>query len=143
MNKSEYIELAGIGATAGILTVAHDALPENMDAGAFIALAILPALIQMLVRDLWLMSCPANTDKTPRSMRCMCLESCVAYLVLAAAVLMILFGRGKVLHPTAAAWIGAVTFAQTLTFLMKDWVVDLKTLRLRRDPDHINLIFKW
>lgn len=143
MKKLELFEIGMIAATVLMLTLLRDFLPGKIDAGVFIALIILPALLQILMRDLWLMRRRQHTKTQGKEMRCMCLESCAAWFVLLIAVLSIFFGWSKSITPNPWIWIGSVAFAQLLAFLMKDWIVDLKTFRLRRDPDHINLIFKW
>ena len=115
----------------------------EMDFGVFIAFATLPALLQILARDLWLMSRRKQADTSKPAARCMCLESCISFIPLISAAVLVGFGWSRPMRTPPALWVGTVAAVQLLMFMVKDWVIDLKTFRLRRDPEHVNLIFKW
>ena len=102
-------------------------------------------LLQGLVRDLWLIS-RRNRDVhagAGREALCMCVESTIGVtgVVTGLAVLGSALDATLALGPEAMGAIAVVVLA--IGFAIKDLVFELRPFRIRRDKDHLNIVFRW
>lgn len=143
MTTSEKTELVGIGVVAGVVFLMNPMLPENMELGYVLVSLGLLFLVQSLLRDLWILSIKKTTPDQAKQGRFMCLESIIGFVPLIAAVLIISAGWRKAIDLPHLFWPLGAAVVMMICFLIKDWVIDLKALRIRKEKDHINIIFKW
>ena len=143
MTSLEKTELAGMGVITGVVFLLNPLLPNRMELGYVLVSFALLFLLQSLLRDLWILSIKKPKSGKAKQGRFMCLESVIGFVPLIAAVLIIAAGWRKAIDLPHLFWpLGAATIMMTC-FLIKDWVIDLKALRIRKETDHINIIFKW
>ena len=143
MKTAHKVELALIALASLSTVILRQQLPQRMETGYFILTLGLLFLIQSLLRDLWLLSRKRDTSKPKRFVRCMCVETGVGFMpVILSAVLMFGgFSRPVSLPPWA--WMLGVPVTLLTCFWLKDYVFEWNPWRIRRDEDHINIIFKW
>ncbi len=143
MTASEKTELAGIGVVTVVLFLIHPLLPEHMELGYVLVSLGLLFLLQSLLRDLWILSQKKNKPDPTKQGRFMCLESIIGFAPLIASALIIVAGWREAIDLPHLFWPLSAAAVMMTCFLIKDWVIDLKALRIRKEKDHINIIFKW
>lgn len=144
MGIAEKVELGLIpllGAAAGLATV----LPGRIGLGELLLCGSALLLFQSLARDLWLLArarrqAPATP---PRVARCMCAESMIGMTGIVIGLALFSFGLGKPIVMQRWSWGVFVVAVLGGGFAMKDYVLEAKPWRLRRDKDHINIIVRW
>ena len=144
MTGAEKIELAIIPITGlGIFYLAT-VLPDIIPAGRlFLAMSAL-ILFQSLLRDLWLLSRKQNDEQTNGvAVRCMCIESTVGMTGILIGAVLLGAGIGEPVSMNAWSWSILVMAILSCGFLMKDFVFEWNPLRIRRDKNHMNIIFTW
>jgi hypothetical protein len=137
-------ELILIAIATAVPAVFRGHLPQEIEAGYLVLSFGLLFLFQTLLRDIWLLfklrtksraSLPAGS--------CMCLESAIGFIPVTAAAVLLFSGLSRPIN--IPSWVWPVGTAITLSagFWLKDYVFEWKPLRIRKDPDHINLRFSW
>lgn len=142
MKKSEKVELGLILLTVASVFAVSGHLPRQAEAGYVVLALGLVFLVQTLLRDLWLIYRMRRQKRSELpAVRCVCLESGMGFLPVIAAAILIPFGFA--LEVTLAPWFWPAAVLLTLLagLGLKDFVIDLKPFRIRRDPDHINYRF--
>lgn len=71
------------------------------------------------------------------------METFLGFAPLILAIMLISAGFRSPMELPAAFWPAAVLLVMVLSYIVKDLVIDLKTLQVRRHPNHMNIIFKW
>jgi hypothetical protein len=145
MTHAEKIELGLIAATGVGFSVFAPALSPRIDLGNFVLYASALLLLQSLLRDIWLLlkarsAVPAGSS---RAARCMCAESTVGITGLAIGAALVGFGWGKPIVMSAWSWGAQAVLVLMAGFLLKDYVLDAKPWRIRRDSDHVNILVRW
>ena len=139
MKPAEKFGLAAIPVlTAAIWLVAGE-LPEQIGAGRLLLTMSALLLLQSLIRDLWLLRASRPVE-APRSMVCLCAESGVGMLGIMAGAVAVLAGVQVSFDLSPVGWSVAVAATTGMGFLIKDLVLEFSPLRVRRDPDHVNII---
>jgi hypothetical protein len=141
MNAAERFELACAPLAAAAGWLAWPALPHRVALGHAVLAASALLLLQSLVRDLWLLRASARSA-TPRESSAMCVESVLgmAGVVAGAVASFVAATMIDVSRPALALAAFGVVVAG---FLLKDWVIERAPWRLRREPDHVNLVVRW
>ena len=142
MKVAHKTELRLIVLVTGIAILFRRHLPDQMESGYLMLTLGLLFLFQTLLRDLWLLS---RQSKIPRSsmkaVKCMCLESGIGFIpVIASAVLMI-GGYSQIITISPMVWPITIPTILLFGFWLKDYVFEWNPFRIRRDPDHVNMIF--
>ena len=145
MTNAERIELAMIPVLIGLIALLADQLPPAVGLGNLFLTTSALLLFQGLLRDLWLL---AKAKRAPKSeaikkIRCMCVESTVGMSGVVVGV--VLLGAGLDWSVAMANWNWCLLVALTMIigFAMKDYVVEWMPFRLRKDPDHMNIVCTW
>jgi len=141
MTTAEKIEI-GIIAVIGFCTwFMAPGLPGRVTGGGLLLSSSALLVAQGLVRDLWLLA-QFKAGDSQRTAQCMCAESTLG-------ILGIVFGLGLLFSPiellvTMSPWLWSalVCLSMGIGFAIKDFVLEWWPLRVRRDKDHINIIFK-
>ena len=145
MRTSERVELTIIF-VAGLAAwlVGHE-LPRNVEVGRLVLTASAILLAQSLVRDLWLMwrTERAADEGQKRAARCMCLESTVGMAGIVVGALILGSGIVGVAPMEPWTWSLTIFLSLLLGFVTKDYVLAWSPPRLRRDPDHMNILIRW
>ncbi len=145
MTSAEKIELALIPVLAGVVVLLADHLPPVVGLGNLFLTTSALLLFQGLIRDLWLLV-KAKREPKPdaiQKIRCMCVESTLGMSGIVVGI--VLLGAGLNLPAMMANWNWCLLVALTMTigFAMKDYVVEWMPFRLRKDADHMNIVFTW
>ena len=143
MKPAHTIELVLIALTSMATVVLHQRLPQRMEAGYFILALGLLFLAQSLVRDLWILFRKREISKTQRTVRCMCLETGVGMIPIIISAILMFGGFSRPITTPSWAWILSVPATMLTCFWLKDYVFEWNPWRIRRDEDHINIIFTW
>jgi len=143
MKKIEKGELGWIGFAVVLIAVLRHRLPTQLEAAYMLTALTLLFLAQSLIRDLWLMYSRKGQAGESKKLRCFCVESVVGFVPIILAAALIGLGIRPQIAVSASIWPLAAAFVMALGFLIKDYVIDLRTLKVRKEKDHINIIFKW
>ena len=143
MKKIEKGELGWIGFAVVLIAVLRHRLPTQLEAAYMVTALTLLFLAQSLIRDLWLMYSRKGQAGESKKLRCFCVESVVGFVPIILAAALIGLGIRPQIAVSASIWPLAAAFVMALGFLIKDYVIDLRTLKVRKEKDHINIIFKW
>ncbi len=144
MTVVERIELALIPVMGMGSWFMTPVLPDKLPAGRLLLLASALLLFQSLVRDLWLLSRKRRDDQTlGRAARCMCIESTVGATGIVFGAILLGAGIGQPVSMTEWSWSVLIVVVLSGGFLMKDYVLEWSPWRIRRDKDHMNIVFTW
>jgi hypothetical protein len=144
MKKEEKTELLLIALITGAVRSLPDTLPRRMGSGYLVLTFGLLFLCQTLLRDLWLLwkLRGVSRDSMPTG-TCMCLESGIGFAPVAIAALLISSGLSRPVPFAGWAWTLGTAAVMLSGFALKDYVIEWNPLRVRKDPDHINMRFVW
>lgn len=143
MKKSDKRELLWIAGAAVDLFVLNPLLPQRMEMGYVLVSLTLLFLIQSLIRDLRILFRQERPNAEAEAGRFTCLESVVGFAPLIAAVVLIAAGSRDRVELPGLFWPLAGTAVMLSCFMIRDYVIGLKTLRVRKHPDHVNMVFRW
>ena len=145
MTIAEKIELALIPVLGIGVWLMAPGSPGHVGVGRLLLATSAFLLFESLIRDLWLLIRDRRVKKSspPRKDRCICAESTAG----ASGVIigLVLLGSGIDYPVTMNNWTWSLLVMTTmiLGFIIKDYVVELGPIRVRRDKDHMNIIFTW
>ncbi len=102
-------------------------------------------LLQSLLRDFWLLAKARRRRlaNPPRVAQCMCVESMVGMTGVLAGLLLFSFGLGGTIFMPRWGWCLFVCVVLGAGFGIKDFVLESRPWRIRRDKDHVNIIVRW
>lgn len=143
MKTAHKIELVLIALTTMTTAMLHQRLPQRMESGYFILTLGLLFLVQSLMRDLWLLSRKREASKPERAVRCMCLETGVGIIPIIVSGILMFGGFSRPVIIPSWAWMLGVPATLLTCFWLKDYVFEWNPWRIRRDDEHINIIFTW
>ncbi len=145
MTIGEKIELTLIPVLGMGFWLAAPVLPDQIGVGRLFLAASALLLFQSLVRDFWLLAREKRTSQPSprRAVRCMCIESTVGATGIVVGA--ILLGSGITRSVAMDNWVWSVLamLIMGIGFLMKDYVLEWNPWRIRRDKDHMNIVFTW
>jgi hypothetical protein len=145
MSTTESVELGLIAVLTVSFFLVAGVLPEQVSIGNLLLGAAAIILLQSLVRDCWLLvkARLKPPTKAPRVKQCMCVESMAGITGVVVGTILVLC-RVKTTAPMGRwSWGAAVLVSLGIGFLMKDFVMEFKPWRIRRDKDHLNIIVRW
>jgi hypothetical protein len=154
MTTFEKIELSLIPLAGLALYLFAPALPllfpAQLGVGRLLTLISALLLFQGLVRDLFLLAKQKRMVRSQPAMqqqplRSMCLESTLGVmgLLLGAGLIGLGWYNDPPLMLPDWAWGCLLMLVMSVGFVIKDLVIDSRPWRIRRDKDHMNILFKW
>jgi hypothetical protein len=145
MSRTERVELGLITVVTVSFFLVAGMMPERVSIGNLLLGAAAIVLLQSLVRDVWLLAKARRKPPTnaPRVKQCMCLESTVGITGVVVGIITVMCRVGMTAPMGRWTWAAFVLVSLGTGYLMKDYVVELKPWRIRRDKDHLNIIVRW
>ncbi len=146
MSPAEKCELSLVPLLAATAWILAPLLPTTLSLGhLFLACSVL-LLLQSLIRDLWLLASMRRREKTEpgkKKAACMCVESTVGLAGVVTGLALLAVGFTQTVAINRWGWGGVVLSVTGIGFLIKDFVFEWSPWRIRRDRDHMNIIFTW
>jgi hypothetical protein len=120
-------------------------LPASIGAGALLLGASALLLLQSLMRDIWLLAKQqrAPLPITRRTARCMCVESTVGATGVTVGVMVLGTAIDRSVQMDNGYWSLLAVGVMLAGFAIKDTVFEWRPFRIRRDKDHVNIVFTW
>lgn len=120
-------------------------LPNHLGIASVLLCASVLLLLQGLLRDIWLLSKGKRQAELalPHQALCMCVESTVGITGVVAGLFFL--GGAIDLQLSMKPWIWSALAIAVLVigFAIKDLVFEWRPFRIRRDKDHVNIVFSW
>jgi hypothetical protein len=144
MNVSDKIELALIFGVSVVIAITDLPGPEKMSVGYVVLFCSGAILVQSLIRDIsiLLLSRKKTFDGPPQESQCMCVESAVGFGGVLAAALLLGAGLTEPVCMYDGGWAIFLLPALLTGFLLKDYVFEWNPWRIRREKNHLNVIFR-
>lgn len=145
MTNIEKIELLLIALTAVGIGSTSNYLPKSVGLGRLLLAISALLLLQSLIRDIWSLIQQKHVKKTETKtiMRCMCVESTVGITGVVIGLMILGSGFDQPLALKDWVWSIAAVAVLLFGFLIKDYVMELKPFRLRKNKSHQHIIVKW
>lgn len=144
MTIGEKVELAIIPIVGIAVLLMAQALPTQISIARLLLDAAALLLLQSLVRDLWLLRRRSSAPSAGRrAARCMCVESTIGASGVAAGALLIGIGFDQAITIDSRLWSALAVVVLGTGFAIKDYVIEWNPWRIRKDKDHINIVFTW
>ncbi len=144
MKRGHKLELGLVLAATCGAALFRGRFPQQIQSGYFILALGLLFLFQTLVRDIVLLTA---LRRIPRailpSAQCICLESAIGFIPVIAAGSLLWSGLSRPIILPCTLWPITIAAVLLLGFWLKDYVVEWNPWRIRRDPDHVNMLFSW
>lgn len=120
-------------------------LPKSLSFGRVLLAISALLLLQSLIRDVWLLIKQKHAEKTEAKtiMRCMCVESTVGLTGVVIGVVLLGSGLDQPVTINYWVWSTAAIAILLIGFVMKDYVMEFKPFRLRKNRHHQNIVVKW
>jgi hypothetical protein len=145
MTIAEKVELALIPVLGTGVWLLATNLPKMVSSGRLLLMASAIFLLQSLVRDLWLLvkAKQAIKSNVPKAAQCMCAESIVGVTGVVVGICLLGFEIDQSIAIENGMWGLLIIVVMTMGFAIKDYVIEWHPMRIRRDKDHMNIIFTW
>lgn len=144
MNIAEIVELGFIPLVAAMAWWLAAALPANPRLGELMLWGSALLFVQTLTRDLWLLAKARRAGaNSPRVAQCMCVESMIGMTGVCIGLMLFTFGIGMSVRMERWSWSAFAAVVLVAGFMMKDYVLEAKPWRFRRDKDHVNIVVNW
>ena len=145
MSIVEKTELMLIGFVVVLVGFIQAALPSSMPISYLVLYGSALLLLQSLLRDLWYLFHSRNKELTGSkiTIQGMCLESTVGGFGIVLGVVLSLTGLTIKVMMLGWLWLVLVAGVLVLGFLIKDLVIEWSPCRIRRDKNHMNIVFSW
>ena len=145
MTTAERIELALIPLVGISVWVIAEGLPAQIGIGSLLLASSVLLLLQGLIRDLWLLFKLRQQSQTGTGNKalCMCVESTVGVTGIVAGLVVLGSAADSTLFVDRTLWTILAVSVLVLGFVIKDFVFEWRPFRIRRDKDHVNLVFSW
>ena len=145
MTTAERTELALIPVVGVVVWLVAERLPAKIGIGSLLLAASVLLLFQGLVRDLWLLFKRRQQSQTgPRQEAlCMCVESTVGVTGVVAGLILVGGAANSTVFVSQMLWSVLAVLVLAVGFAIKDFVFEWRPFRIRRDKDHVNLVFSW
>jgi hypothetical protein len=145
MTTAEKIEVILIPLAGAAIWLMREWLPADIGIGSLLLASSVLLLLQGLFRDLWLLFKRKQDTQsgTQQEVLCMCVESTVGVMGVVAGI--VIFGSAINRPVQMNSWIWSLLAVAVLTigFAMKDFIFEWRPFRIRRDKNHLNIIFSW
>ncbi len=145
MTPAEKIELALIPMIGLAGWFSAGWLPADISIGLLLLGASVLLLLQGLVRDLWLISRRVQQSQqgVPQQALCMCVESTVGVTGVVAGLVVLGSTIDSKLSASPLLISILATGSLAFGFAVKDLIFEFRPFRIRRDKDHLNIVFSW
>lgn len=145
LTAAEKLELALIPVAGVISVFVAERQPGQISIGVLLLGASVLLLLQGLVRDLWLISQRnrPSRDSAPQEALCMCVESTVGVTGVVAGLIILGSTIDSRLSVSPLLISLLTTGILIIGFAIKDFIFELRPFRIRRDRDHLNIVFRW
>ncbi len=145
MTTAEKTELALIPLSGAAVWLIAARLPAQIGIGSLLLVAAVLLLLQGLVRDLWLLSRrrQQSQDGPRQHALCMCVESTVGATGVVAGLIVLGSAADATLFASQGFWSILAVAVLAIGFAIKDFVFEWRPFRIRREKDHVNLVFSW
>ena len=145
MSIVEKAELMLIGFVVVLIGFIHATLPSSMPISYLVLYGSALLLLQSLLRDLWYLfqSRHKKSIESKVTIQGMCLESTIGGFGIVLAVILSLTGLTIKVMMLGWLWLVLVAGVLVLGFLIKDLVIEWSPCRIRRDKNHMNIVFSW
>ena len=145
MTTAERIELALIPLVGVAVWLIAERLPAHIGIGSLLLAASVLLLLQGLIRDLWLLFKRRQDCQTgPRQEAlCMCVESTVGVTGVVAGLVILGSAADATLSVSQLLACLLTVTVLAIGFAIKDFVLEWRPFRIRRDKDHVNIVFSW
>lgn len=145
MNTQDRLELSVIVMLVGMVWFGASLFPPELSVGNLILMLSALLLLQSLIRDLSILfKQRKKVNETPVTIaRCMCVESAVGATGILLGIALIAFNVFSMIVMSSLRWTLCVLATVIIGFLIKDFVFQWKPWRIRREKDHMNVIFSW
>ena len=142
MRAARNAELITIATLVALTAMLGSHLPTALPMGHLVLFASALLLLQSLVRDvvILLLQRRAPRSGTVRRARCMCLESTFGAAGVLAGLLVSLTAVRTAAELTSLTWTVVVAAVLLAGFAMREHILTWWPLRVKRDPDHLNII---
>ena len=145
MTVAEKIELVMIPVLGGGVFLLTGELPANVSVGQLLLWASALLIFQGLMRDLFLLARQKRAvhPGPRREARCMCVESTAGVIGIVVGLVMIGVATDQQVVLDRWTWSLLTVGSMAVGFAIKDYVVEWRPWRVRREPDHLNVIVRW
>jgi len=145
MKTAEIIELALIPVAGAFVWWLAGRLPDQISIGSLLLAASVLLLLQGLLRDLWILA--QRREHSPSGPRtealCMCVESTVGVTGVVAGLVILGSAADATLSVSQLLACLLTVTVLAIGFAIKDFVFEWRPFRIRRDKDHVNIVFSW
>jgi hypothetical protein len=145
MTTAEEIEVTLIPFVGAAIWLMGKWLPTDIGIGSLLIASSVLLLFQGLLRDLWLLSKRKRDTQFGERQEalCMCVESTVGVTGVVAGL--IVLGSAINWPVPMSPWIWSVLAVAIfiIGFAIKDFIFEWRPFRIRRDKDHLNIVFSW
>jgi len=140
--KVEFMLIPVLGAIIWLLPIG---LPEKPDSGRLLLVAAAILLFQGLIRDLCLLRQSRLSAKmeSPVRAQCICAESLIGITGVVVGIGMLGSGIDQPVSVSNGTWSLLVMGILVMGYGIKNYAIELNPMRIRRDKDHMNIIFSW
>jgi hypothetical protein len=145
MTTAEKIEATLIPLAGVAILLMREWLPTRVGIGSLLLASSVLLLFQGLLRDLWLLFKRKRDTQsgTQQKVLCMCVESTVGVMGVVAGIITL----GSVINRPVpmSSWIWSLLAVAVLTigFAIKDFIFEWRPFRIRREKNHLNIVFSW
>ena len=145
MTTAEKSEIALIVLVGGCTWLVGTWLPQYIGIGSLLLASSVLLLLQGLLRDLWLLSQRKTTEQPGerQELLCMCVESTVGVTGVVAGLIILGSALNWPVPMTPWLWSLLATSVLVIGFAFKDLIFEFRPFRVRRDKDHLNIVFSW
>lgn len=146
MTSAEKVEVGLIPLVGMAVWLTAPNLPSHVSISSLLLGSSVLLLFQGLLRDLWLISIQNRhtQNEPPQQALCMCVESTIGVTGVAAGLILLGSGASDLQLSIASGMWSGLSVAMLVTgFWIKDFVFEWRPFRVRRDKDHLNIVFSW
>ncbi len=144
MRWADKVELGAIVAASALTLWLAPMLPNRLSIGSLMLVGASIFLGQGVLRDVWLLlrSKRNAAGESGPARQCLCVESGLGVLVIVLGLTLLLAGVSTGVALSRASWTVLVAGALLVGFFLKDYVFEWNPWRLRREPDHLNVVLR-
>jgi len=148
MTLIERFELFFIGIVAATVWLFAFLLPTHISAGQLFLYISVLILSQSLIRDLSILFSQRSKrhiadETTKQVVNCMCVESTVGITGVIIGALLLSTRIIQVFTLNSLSWLLIALITLLTGFVMKNYVIQWSPWKIRKEKDHINIIFSW
>ena len=145
MSILERLELGTIAVLTVTIWFSAPLLPFHIRVANLVLLLAGLLLLQSLIRDLSILLIQRKYFHTTprRAARCMCVESTIGATGVLLGVGLIGLGVSSTVTMGQIPWTVAGFATTVIGFLIRDLVIQWSPWEVRREKDHLNIIFSW